>query len=108
MALDLEQRMVIDYKKYKDLERFSQHPPFAEAIRLAKENKITGPLIVPNTKYWYLETNLQDWIQEEGTGMLSRFLSVIEGWPIEEVKADDQQTDPEPASKWPNSPTTAS
>lgn len=92
MALELEQRMAVDSKKYKDLERFSQYPPLVEAIRLAKEKKINSPLVVPNTNYWYFETDLQDWIRAEGTGMLSGFLLAIKGFPYEETKGDDQQT----------------
>lgn len=86
MALDLERRMLIDGPRYKDLQRLSQYPPFTEAIRLAKEKKITSPLAVPNTSYWYFETDIQEWIRAEGTGMLSRFLSAIEGWPCDGIE----------------------
>lgn len=91
MALGLEQRMAVDGKKYEDLERFSQYPPFVEALRLAKEKKINTPHTVPNTSYWYFETNLQNWIRAEGTGMLSTFLSAIEGFPYEETEGGDHQ-----------------
>ena len=93
MALELEWRITIDSKRYKDLERFSQYPPFIEAISLAKEGKIDRPFVVPNTNYWYFETNLQDWIQAEGTGMLSKFLSAIEGWSHQKAKNNDQPID---------------
>ena len=81
MAEALERRIAVDSKSYKDLERFSQYPPFVEAIKLANEKKIHKPLIVANTNYWYFETDLPDWMRAEGTGMLSEFLSAIEGFP---------------------------
>lgn len=90
MALELEKRMAADSNKYKDLERFSEYPPLVEAIKLAKEKKISTPHTVPNTSYWYFETNLQDWIRAEGAGMLSTFLSAIEGFPYEYKDGDDQ------------------
>ena len=89
MAIELELRIDADSMRYKDLERFSQYPPFVEALRLAKEKKLDAPFIVPNTNYWYFETDLQDWMRAEGTGMLSRFLSAIEGWQ-EQSGADSQ------------------
>ena len=93
MASKLEQRIAADSKQFKELERFSQYQPFVEAIRLAKEKKITKPLIVPNTSYWYFETDLQGWMRHEGTGMLSSFLLAIKGFPYEEMRVDNQQTD---------------
>lgn len=83
MALELEKKIEVDAKSFKDLDGFSKYPPFMEALRLAKEKRIDRPLVIPNTNYWYCETNLQSWMQEEGTGLLSRFLSAIEGFPYE-------------------------
>jgi hypothetical protein len=108
MAVKLEQRIAADSKRFKDLERFAQYPPFVDAIRLAKEKKINKPFIVPNTNYWYFETDLQDWIRHEGTGMLSGFLLAIKGFPYEEMKEDEQQTGKSSASRSPNSPADAS
>ena len=83
MALELERRMAIDSKNFKDLERFSQYPPLIEAIRLAKEKKIDKPFNVPNTNYWFFETNLQEWTRSVGAGVLAKFLLAIEGFPYE-------------------------
>ena len=93
MAFALEDRLAVDSEKFKDLARFSQYPPLIEAIKLAKEKKINTPLTVPNTNYWFFETNLQDWIRTEETGVLAKFLLAIEGFPYEEMKDDNQQTD---------------
>jgi hypothetical protein len=91
IAFALERRIAADSKVYEDLERFSQYPPFAEALRLAKEKKIDKPLEVPNTNYWNFETNLQEWSRFEGTGILSKFLLAINGFPYE--KLDDGVVD---------------
>ncbi|MEJ7137490.1 hypothetical protein [Amphibiibacter pelophylacis] len=84
MAIKLEQRIFADLTKYKDLDRFSEYPPFVAALRLAKKKEISKPLPIPNTNYWYFETNLSDWMRAEGTGLLSKFLSAVEGFPYEE------------------------
>lgn len=92
MAVDLEEKIATDCIKFKSLDCFAKYPPFVEAIKLAKEKKINSPLIVPNTNYWYFETDLSDWMRAEGTGMLSGFLLAIKGFPYEEIKNDDVQS----------------
>lgn len=93
MAVTLELKLATDSKNFKDLERFSEYPPLVEAIRLAKEKKIDTPFVVPNTNYWFFETEISDWMRWEGTGILSKFLLAIEGFPYEEIKDDDLPND---------------
>ena len=90
IALALERRIAADRNKFKDLERFSQYPPFVEAVRLAKEKKIDKPMEVPNTNYWFFETNLQEWsnLGNETGGLLGKFLLAIEGFPYDKMGDD--------------------
>lgn len=88
IACSLERRIAADSNKFKDLERFSLYPPFVEALRLAKEKQIDKPLEVPNMNYWDFETNLQEWCRFEGTGMLSKFLLAIGGFPYDKMGDD--------------------
>jgi len=88
IAFALERRIASDRNKFKDLEKFSQYPPFVEALRLAKEKKIDKPMEVSNMQHWYFETNLQEWCRFEGTGMLSKFMLAIEGFPYDKMGDD--------------------
>lgn len=90
IAFALERRIAADIKKYKDLERFSQYPPFVEALRLAKEKKIDKPLEVQNMNYWFFETNLQEWTYPgiEAGDLLGKFLLAIEGFPYGKLDDD--------------------
>ncbi|WP_090139246.1 hypothetical protein [Limnohabitans sp. DM1] len=88
IAFALERRIAADRNKFKDLDRFSQYPPFADALRLAKEKQIDKPLEVPNMNYWDFETNLQEWSRFEGTGLLSKFLLAINGFPYNVMEND--------------------
>jgi hypothetical protein len=88
IAHALERRIAADSKNYKDLERFSQYPPFVEALRLARERKIEKPHVVPNMQYWYFETNLQEWSRFEGTGLLGNFMQAIKGFPYDKMDVE--------------------
>jgi hypothetical protein len=88
IAFALERRIAADSNKFKDLEKFSQYPPFVEALRLAKEKKIDKPMEVPNMQYWYFETNLQEWSRFEGTGILGNFMQAIKGFPYDKMGDD--------------------
>lgn len=103
IAFALERRIAADRNKFEDLERFSQYPPFVEALRLAKEKQIDKPLEVPNTNYWFFETNLQEWsnLGNETGGLLGKFLLAIKGFPYE--KLDDGVVDNSLACNQPQS-----
>lgn len=88
IALALEQRIAADRDKFEDLKRFSEYPPFVEALRLAKAKQIDKPLEVPNMNYWYFETNLQEWSRFEGTGILGNFMQAIKGFPYDKIDDD--------------------
>lgn len=88
IAFALERRIAADSNKFKDLERFSQYPPFVEALRLAKEKKIDKPLEVPNMNHWYFESNLRDWSNLEGLDLLSKFMLAIKGFPYDKMGDD--------------------
>lgn len=91
MALELEQQMAVDSKDYEDVKRFSMYPPLVEAISRAKEKKIIQPFSVPNTNYWFFETNLQYWTRTAGAQVLAKFLLAIEGFPYEETNNENNQ-----------------
>ena len=40
--------------------------------------------------YWDFETNLQEWIRFEGTGLLSKFLLAIKGFPYNKIDDDGE------------------
>lgn len=90
IAFALERRIAADRSKFKDLERFSQYPPFVEALRLAKEKQIDKPLEVANMNYWFCETNLQEWTYPgiETGDLLGKFLLAISGFPYKKMDDD--------------------
>jgi hypothetical protein len=90
MAEVLEKRIAADSGAYEDLARFAEYQPFAEALALAKKKEISKPMVIPNTNYWYFETDLPKWMKDEGTGLLSGFLLAIKGFPYDEAHIADK------------------
>ena len=96
MAIALEYELKAESEVTMGLDVFAQHPQLVHAIEMAKEKAIAEPSQLLNLSGWLRWPPLEEWFYRSNSracGLVFKFSAATQGFPHEEMKDDDQETD---------------